>query len=85
MLLALSLDGILHLEVVENAVTGVDFHQFIEGLLLQMYEFPLPNLGLVIERKGTEGTRHDPQPIPKYCQGSVVMLAEVRLMLGNSC
>ena len=85
MLLALSLDSILHLKVVENAVTGVDCRQFIEVLLLQMNEFPLPNLGLVIERKGTEGMCHDPQPIPKYCRGSVVMLAEVRLMLGNSC
>ena len=49
MLLALSLDGILHLEVVENAVTGADFCWFVEGLLLQMNEFPLPNLVLVID------------------------------------
>jgi hypothetical protein len=33
MLPALSLDGILHLEVVENAITGNDFQQFIQGLL----------------------------------------------------
>ena len=48
MLLALSLDSILHLEVVENAVMGADFCQFLEGLLLQMNEFPLPNSVLVI-------------------------------------
>ena len=30
---ALSLDGILHLEVVENAITGDIFRQFIQGLL----------------------------------------------------
>ena len=49
MLPALSLDGILHLEVVENAVTGADFRRFVEGLLLQMNEFPLPNSVLVID------------------------------------
>ena len=49
MLPALSLDSILHLEVVENAVTGADFCRFVEGLLLQMNEFPLPNSVLVID------------------------------------
>ena len=49
MLPALLLDGILHLEVVENAVTGADFCRFIEGVLLHMNEFPLPNLVLVID------------------------------------
>ena len=49
MLPALSLDGILHLEVVENAVTGADFRRFVEGLLLHMNEFPLPNSVLVID------------------------------------
>ena len=47
MLPALSLDGILHLEVVENAITGADFHRFVEGLLPRMNEFPLPNSVLV--------------------------------------
>ena len=42
MLPVLSLDGVLHLEVVKNAVTGADFCQFIEGLLPCMNEFPLP-------------------------------------------
>ena len=49
MLPALSLDGILHLEVVENAITGADFHRFVEGLLPRMNEFPLPNSVLVID------------------------------------
>ena len=49
MLPALSLDGILHLEVVENAVTGADFRRFVEGVLLHMNEFPLPNSVLVID------------------------------------
>lgn len=48
MLPALSLDGILHLEVVENAVTGEDFRRFVEGLLPRMNEWPLPNSVLVI-------------------------------------
>ena len=33
MLPALSLDGILHLKVLENAITGEDFRHFVEGLL----------------------------------------------------
>jgi transposase len=49
MLPALSLDGILHLEVVENAVTGEDFRRFVEGLLPRMNEWPLPNSVLVID------------------------------------
>ena len=49
MLPALSLDGILHLEVVKNAVTGKDFHHFVEGLLPHMNEWPLPNSVLVID------------------------------------
>ena len=49
MLPTLSLDGILHLEVLENAITGEDFRQFVEGLLPHMSEWPLPNLVLVID------------------------------------
>ena len=48
-LLALSLDGILHLEVVENAVTGDVFRRFVEGLLPRMNKWPLPNSVLVID------------------------------------
>ena len=50
---ALSLDGILHLEVVENAITGNIFHQFIQGLLPQMNEWPLPNSVLVVDNTAT--------------------------------
>ena len=46
---ALSLDGILHLEVVENAVTGDVFRCFLEGLLPHMNKWPLPNSVLVID------------------------------------
>ena len=46
---ALSLDGILHLEVVENAVTGAAFRRFVEGLLPRMNKWPLPNSVLVID------------------------------------
>ena len=46
---ALSLNGILHLEVIENAVTGDIFHQFIQGLLPQVNEWPLPNSVLVVD------------------------------------
>jgi hypothetical protein len=46
---ALSLDGILHLEVVENAITGDIFHRFIEDLLPHMNEWPMPNSVLVVD------------------------------------
>jgi transposase len=46
---ALSLDGILHLEVVENAVTGASFRRFVEGLLPRMNKWPLPNSVLVVD------------------------------------
>ena len=49
MLPVLSLDGILHLKVLKNAITSEDFWQFVEGLLLCMNEWLLPNLVLVID------------------------------------
>lgn len=49
MLPALSLDGILHLEVVEGAITGDIFRQFVQGLLPRMNEWPLPNSVLVMD------------------------------------
>ena len=45
---ALSLDSILHLEVVENAVTGTAFRCFVEGLLPRMNKWLLPNSVLVV-------------------------------------
>lgn len=46
---ALALDRILHLEVVENTVTGNNFRRFVQGLLLRMNKWPLPNSVLVID------------------------------------
>jgi hypothetical protein len=46
---AISLDGILHLEVVENAIAGADFRRFVEGLLPRMNAWPLPNSVLVVD------------------------------------
>ena len=46
---ALSLDGILHLEVVENAFTGTAFCRFVEGLLPHMNKWPLPNSILIVD------------------------------------
>ena len=45
---ALSLDGIIHLEVVKNAVTGNEFHQFVQGLIPLMNKWPLPNSVLIV-------------------------------------
>jgi len=46
---ALSLNGILHLEVIKNTITSEDFIQFIQGLLPHMNEWPLPMSVLVID------------------------------------
>jgi hypothetical protein len=46
---AISLDGILHLEVVDKAINGDDFRRFIQGLLPRMNEWPLPKSVLVID------------------------------------
>ncbi|KAF8234675.1 hypothetical protein L208DRAFT_1260865 [Tricholoma matsutake] len=46
---ALSLDGILHLEVLDHSFTGEDFADFIEGVLDQMQPWPLPNSVLVMD------------------------------------
>jgi len=49
MLPAISMDGILHLEVLENGITGNDFHCFVQGLPPLMNEWPLPNSVLVVD------------------------------------
>ncbi|KAI0365301.1 hypothetical protein BV20DRAFT_954619, partial [Pilatotrama ljubarskyi] len=49
MLPALSLDGILHLKVVEGSFTTALFADFIAGLLDHMNPFPLPNSVIVMD------------------------------------
>lgn len=46
---ALSMDGILHLDVLENAITSDNFRSFVRGLLNHMNKWPLPNSVLVID------------------------------------
>jgi hypothetical protein len=46
---ALSLDGILHIEVLDHSFTGEEFGNFIEGVLDQMQPWPLPNSVLVLD------------------------------------
>lgn len=46
---AICLDGIVHLEVLENGVTGEDFRRFVQDLLPRMNKWPLPNSVLVID------------------------------------
>lgn len=49
MLPAMSLDGILHIEVLDKAITGKDFRRFIQGLLPHMNKWPLPKSVLVFD------------------------------------
>ncbi|KAF8481941.1 hypothetical protein DFH94DRAFT_600994, partial [Russula ochroleuca] len=46
---AMSLDGIIHLDVFENAITSDNFRSFVQGLLTHMNKWPLPNSVLVID------------------------------------
>ncbi|TFK70776.1 hypothetical protein BDN72DRAFT_765962, partial [Pluteus cervinus] len=46
---AMSLDGILHFQAMEGAVTGDDFLDFITQLLERMQLWPLPNSVLVMD------------------------------------
>ena len=46
---ALSLDGILHLEVLDHAFTGKEFKDFVTGVLNWMQPWPLSNSVLVID------------------------------------
>ncbi|KAG2032825.1 hypothetical protein BDR03DRAFT_844799, partial [Suillus americanus] len=45
----LSLDGILHLEVLDDSFSGEEFGDFVAGVLDQMQPWPLPKLVLVMD------------------------------------
>ena len=46
---ALSLDGILHLEVLDHSFTGEEFCNFVSGVLDQMQPWPMPKSVLVMD------------------------------------
>jgi len=46
---AISLDGVIHLEVIDHAFNGHEFANFVRGLLDQMQPWPLPNSVLVMD------------------------------------
>jgi transposase len=46
---ALSLDGILALEIIEGSFTKLTFTSFINGLLEHMNPFPKPNSVIVMD------------------------------------
>ena len=46
---AISLDGVIHLEVIDQAFTGHDFANFIWGVLDQMQPWPLLNSVLIMD------------------------------------
>ena len=67
---ALSLDGILHLDVIENGVTGAVFCRFVEGLLPRMNKWPLSNSVLVVDNASI----HKVDGIRKLVEGSGMRL-----------
>ncbi|KAI0682755.1 hypothetical protein BC835DRAFT_1298083, partial [Cytidiella melzeri] len=46
---AMSLDGLMHMEVYNHPITGVEFADFVEGVLDWMQPWPLPNSVLVMD------------------------------------
>ena len=46
---AISLDGVIHLEVIDHAFTGSTFTNFVRGVLDQMQPWPFPNSVLVMD------------------------------------
>ena len=57
---ALSLDGILHVEVLDHAINGANFLSFVEGLLDRMQPWPLLNSVLIMDNAAihrVEGVR----------------------------
>lgn len=46
---AISLDGIIHLKVIDHAFNGHEFANFVWGVLDQMQPWPLPNSVLVMD------------------------------------
>jgi hypothetical protein len=46
---AISLDGVIHLEVIDRSFTGHEFTNFVRGVLDQMQPWPLPNSVLVMD------------------------------------
>ena len=46
---AISLDGILHLEVLDHAYSGEEFASFVRGLLDQMQPWPLLNSVIILD------------------------------------
>ncbi|THU89013.1 hypothetical protein K435DRAFT_678830 [Dendrothele bispora CBS 962.96] len=46
---AISLSGVLYLDVYEHSVTGADFNNFIEGLLDKMNPYPGPNSIVIMD------------------------------------
>ena len=49
LLLALSLDGILCLNIIEGSFNAACFAQFIDGLLYVMNQFPGPNSVIIMD------------------------------------
>jgi hypothetical protein len=46
---ALSLDGIIHVSIVQGSFNYESFGEFIEGLLAKMNPFPSPNSVIVMD------------------------------------
>jgi hypothetical protein len=46
---AISLDGILSIDITKGLFTGKKFGQFIKGLLSQMNPYPAPNLVIIMD------------------------------------
>ncbi|KAJ8579803.1 hypothetical protein M405DRAFT_706850, partial [Rhizopogon salebrosus TDB-379] len=55
---ALSLDGILHLDVQDHSYTSASFNGFIDGLLDNMNPFPQTNSVIVMDNANIHKSAH---------------------------
>lgn len=72
---AISLDGVLHLEVLDHAYSGEDFASFIRGLLDQMQPWPLPNSVIVMDNASIHKVPGIREMIEERCEVVFLLLA----------
>ena len=76
---ALSLDGILHVKVLDHLIAGADFLTFIKGLLEQMQPWSLPNSVLVMDNAAIHRVDGIHEMIKCYARTGCLSRREVSL------
>lgn len=67
-LTAISLDGILHLQVLDHAYSGKEFASFVRGLLDQMQPWPLPNPVIILDNASIHKVPGIREMVEEWCK-----------------